>query len=86
MIAYLLIFCEKYQFVVVKVFPRDSDVPQKVKASSPSEVNPSDPGFSDPLDVKILNSDLVVVKYDEILGYDYTLALNKFNTLTDHVC
>lgn len=72
------------EFVVVKVFPRDSDVPQKVKASSPSEVNPSDPGFSDPLDVKNLNSDLVVVKYDEILGYDYTLALNKFNTLTDH--
>lgn len=48
-------------------------------------VDPNNLSFIDPLDVKKLNSDLVVVKYDEILGYDYTLALNKFNTLTDHV-
>lgn len=35
--------------------------------------------------MKKLSPDLVVVKYDELLGYDYTLALNKYNTLPDHV-
>lgn len=73
------------EFVLLKVFPRDSDVPPKDEPTSPNKVDPNNPSFIDPLDVKKLNSDLVVVKYDEILGYDYTLALNKFNTLTDHV-
>lgn len=68
----------------MKVFPREGEV-SKLKASSPRDVDPESPSFVDPLDVKKLNPDLVVLKYDDVLGYDYTLALNKFNTLPDHV-
>lgn len=69
---------------MVKVFPREGDV-SKPKASSPRDVDPESPSFVDPLDVKKLHPDLIALKYDEVLGYDYTLALNKFNTLPDHV-
>lgn len=60
-------------------------MPSKPQASSPISVDPTSSAFIDPLDVNKIDEKLVVLRYDEITGYDYTLALNKYNTLPDHV-
>jgi ATP adenylyltransferase/5',5'''-P-1,P-4-tetraphosphate phosphorylase II len=47
--------------------------------------NPSFKGI-DPLDVKKMEKELVVYDFEELSkDYAYTLVLNKFNTIPDHV-
>lgn len=41
--------------------------------------------FIDPLDVNHANPDLVVLNYEETFKRPYSILLNKFNTIADHV-
>lgn len=40
--------------------------------------------FNDPFSLANMDPRLIVLKYNETIGLDYTLVLNKFNVLSDH--
>lgn len=41
--------------------------------------------FNDPLDVNRVNPDLLILNYQEDFKRPYSILLNKFNTIADHV-
>lgn len=55
--------------------------PPRIRSSASS---PSTTGFFDPLSLANMDPRLIVLKFNETIGYDYTLVLNKFNVVSDH--